>query len=663
MASSLRQSGLYEPLKGRQIRLITIERPHPLPDTVHCQLRTYDFDTAPPYKALSYVWGDPNVTSLVIIDGISFEATTNLCAALRRLRQLDVTRYWIDAICIDQTNDVEKSEQVVMMGEIYKGAEEVPAWLGISTEDSDDAMAFLGEWLKAGSSYFRQSLAITEKHFTPSTKEQRQERFNAVQRLPEWSNMIRDIVGQVRCPFAESRWEALVSLFSRPYWTRVWIIQELALAQEVTLMCGQANCHDVSFFHMDNLLKHVRRCKPLVPHGLETGRFDAYIARAALAMRPLLGTATGGALLVPDLCTQVLQTGMSRATDPRDRVYALLSLVPPDRLTIKVDYSRTTAQVYTDFALSEIEMTGTLLTLYELYGSRSSGMTIGLPSWVPDLDTVVTYKAVRLLGGFSAAGGLSATSSVSTDYRQLSVHGVRHCTVTVVSNGCSGDPAPGTTNGDMIADTLPRWYALAKEYPPVHQGPGFDLLGTFFRTTMLDTTNTGPPEYLSKIHWQDEDDVVRLARGYSVWLSKRNAPATISGLPQLQPANILSALTPVPDPGSLLDSLTGSEPSLDMTVDEEFKVLEEDFGERFALVATTFSFFVSDEGYMGVGPLETLPGDIVCVLLGSDVPLILRPQEGHYTLVGPCYICGIMYGQVVKEAQEGRRQFETFDLR
>jgi hypothetical protein len=87
------------------------------------------------------------------------------------------------------------------------------------------------------------------------------------------------------------------------------------------------------------------------------------------------------------------------------------------------------------------------------------------------------------------------------------------------------------------------------------------------------------------------------------------------------------------------------------------------FERRFQSIATVQCFFVSDEGYMGTGPMDMMPNDIVSVLLGSDKPIVLRADGDHYTVVGPCYLSGIMHGQVVKEADEGKRNYESFALR
>jgi hypothetical protein len=91
----------------------------------------------PDYEALSYVWGDPHITKQIILSDKKFHVTTNLEAALRRLRYSSKPRLlWIDALCIDQGNISERISQVRQMGAIYRSAREVAVWLGPESNTS-----------------------------------------------------------------------------------------------------------------------------------------------------------------------------------------------------------------------------------------------------------------------------------------------------------------------------------------------------------------------------------------------------------------------------------------------------------------------------------------------------------------------------------------------
>jgi hypothetical protein len=107
------------------IRLVKICPGDP-DEEICCTRRSVPFtgkDGPPKYNALSYVWGDDKDTSGITLDNDPFDVTRNLYAALRHLRDTGQTRnFWIDAICIDQTNKEEQSEQVKIMKQIYERA-------------------------------------------------------------------------------------------------------------------------------------------------------------------------------------------------------------------------------------------------------------------------------------------------------------------------------------------------------------------------------------------------------------------------------------------------------------------------------------------------------------------------------------------------------------
>jgi hypothetical protein len=230
---------LYEPLGKRQIRLISLDRSNPTSQTIDCRLTTHDLDEAPPYKALSYVWGDPEVTCTITINGLPVEKTANLVAALSRLRDLDEANYWIDAICIDQQNKAEKSEQVQLMGEIYGKAVGTTAWLGPGTDDSALAMTFLAQWSMAGSYYLLLRKQIQD-NISASTEAERGLRMLVFERTSAMRDLIQSVLRTIHNPYGVAEGQALANLFQRPYWKRIWIIQELTLSRHVTLHCGES---------------------------------------------------------------------------------------------------------------------------------------------------------------------------------------------------------------------------------------------------------------------------------------------------------------------------------------------------------------------------------------------------------------------------------------
>ncbi|CAH0040209.1 unnamed protein product [Clonostachys rhizophaga] len=136
----------YEALALGEFRLLSI-RPGHAPCEYNCSLRHENISNPPPYKALSYAWGDPTANHGIKVNDGVFLINSNLKTALKHLDFEDQEAIWIDAICINQNDDQEKSSQIAAMSHIYRGASEVIAWIGESSWESRRAFAFLSAWL------------------------------------------------------------------------------------------------------------------------------------------------------------------------------------------------------------------------------------------------------------------------------------------------------------------------------------------------------------------------------------------------------------------------------------------------------------------------------------------------------------------------------------
>jgi hypothetical protein len=133
---------LREPDRIRLLRL--------LPDTnqtapIHCQLLEYTLQGPVRgthlYEALSYVWGDSKERHAIFINEHPFNVRENIYAALSCLRDRSLERViWVDAVCINQSNEQEKEQQIQLMAKIYGQANRVVVWLGEATDDSDQAL-------------------------------------------------------------------------------------------------------------------------------------------------------------------------------------------------------------------------------------------------------------------------------------------------------------------------------------------------------------------------------------------------------------------------------------------------------------------------------------------------------------------------------------------
>jgi hypothetical protein len=193
-----------------------------------------------------------------------------------------------------------------------------------------------------------------------------------------------------------------------------------------------------------------------------------HMSNVVMGVQPTMLTAGGATDIMRHNLPKLLQmTASALATNPRDKVYALLSLVPPERTVIKVDYSKTPAEVYADFVLSEIQVTRSLSPLYMLQDEKSQRATKDIPSWVPDLGSETSFKSYldRLSNGdYRAAGASKAEYDVSWRRKTLAVRGLRYCVIAQVDKGAT--LGASGTDEEIVAQTLPRWFALAARRPP-----------------------------------------------------------------------------------------------------------------------------------------------------------------------------------------------------
>jgi hypothetical protein len=200
-------------------------------EPLKCVLSTINLDDSPKFTALSYVWGeDPPTPQYFILCGeFQVKVTANCYSALRHLRnKLGKFRIWVDAICIDQANLVEKLQQVPLMGDIFSSAELVYIWLGEGTDGTDRAMQYFAK-NEFGNLYEKSSpLAAAWSLF-----------------ISQWSWTRNPLPLGKRKPWNKravyTTCGDLKELFSRPWIDRVWTFQELLLATHPIVVCGNAH--------------------------------------------------------------------------------------------------------------------------------------------------------------------------------------------------------------------------------------------------------------------------------------------------------------------------------------------------------------------------------------------------------------------------------------
>ncbi|KAG9194055.1 hypothetical protein G6011_04090 [Alternaria panax] len=307
------------------------------------------------YTAVSYVWGNPSNVHSIQISGCAFGIADNLFNVLRSLRdQADPISLWIDAICIDQNNIPERNAQVQKMASIYRSAFEVVGWLGHTLPDFDVGFSLLKTLIEEDSQPY-----LEDTSYTPA-------------------------------------WESLISLLNKPYWTRVWILQETAINPNVLLKFGTNSSKQqiaVSFLsEWDNIrFEVVSKWRELHPdaewEGSMMQKFDG-ISNDVYNMGhlPRLVPLTADEfqpLLQSQICNGPL------ASNPLDYVYGIIGLF--DTPILSVDYSVSPRELFLKVIETIQHRTGKLDFLSWAWGNYAQDASVfsnqhNIPRWGIDFS-------------------------------------------------------------------------------------------------------------------------------------------------------------------------------------------------------------------------------------------------------------------------------------
>jgi len=214
----------YKPLTEGEIRFLTINTTSFSSQEIDVSMSTVQFDETTEYLALSYTWGPETDRRDIRLNGRSFSVTANLYDALYSMRKRIASaslalpaRIWVDAICINQGDKHERNKQVARMRDIYTRAGVVWAFTGVETEHDKEGFKLVTALARTF-----QGLSQTLDLGNP---------------LPEDAS--ERLASAIRHPGLQVGWKALGQLLTRPWWTRAWIVQEIALAQSAIFGCGE----------------------------------------------------------------------------------------------------------------------------------------------------------------------------------------------------------------------------------------------------------------------------------------------------------------------------------------------------------------------------------------------------------------------------------------
>ncbi|KAK8017488.1 heterokaryon incompatibility protein [Apiospora rasikravindrae] len=285
--------------------------------------------TTEPYIAVSYCWGTSNERKKIMIDNIELEVPESSVRTLRKLLRGPGELIWIDAICINQQDQSEKGDQVAMMKDIYSEASEVRIWLGELPTNvvhrAKDCITQVYEQCRQTTNGF-EDLAL---HFYGTGTSGF--RYSEAA-LPDGCD-----------------WEAIRAVYSLPWFTRLWVVQEIGLARKATCYIGKSTIDAETLTLSARWMVHRRYTRHFGGQEIEG------IENASSMYRPV----------GRPLSNQLRRMHRQNCKDPRDRVYGLLGLLRPSIATAIIpDYNKSLVQVYADAIHVAIEEDRTLALLH-----------------------------------------------------------------------------------------------------------------------------------------------------------------------------------------------------------------------------------------------------------------------------------------------------------
>lgn len=607
-------------LESNEIRLLALQ-PGEGASPVQAVLTYASLSDNPKYEALSYAWGDCSITRPIQLravgtnhgssDTSEVQVTTNLESALRHLRFKDRTRIlWADALCINQDDVVEKGHQVRHMGDIYRKSSCVCLWIGEEANDSDAAMDLI-EWYRTGNRSDEETL------------------WNDLR----WATAFR----------------ALTYLVSRPWFTRRWIVQEILLSEKSVVYCGTKSTTWRSLWlatrsletETSNLLIHRgtgdRATQLPVSHAfskwdIPDQRVDAwrqglkniieiYHAQLVVTRDPF-----------PPLMTLLRTLQRKAVTDPRDAVYALLSLSKEGRRSqMYIDYSAPVMDVFRDTVELSIRGDESLDIICLSFGFAGCGHS---DTWIPRFYTVDEGchcrtgqdlphegRPIQSKSAYSASGCSKAV--VSIEGRKL----VAKC----ILIDCIQNKLENTGFETRLTHIRRLWKESALSLDPM-------CIGGSSRNAVF----TNDPALLFEAFWR-------------TLVTNRTRVKKIEKPPQSW--------------GLWFEAWSKGNMILKWLITEDEDIQSKTDAIHVAMRRSVAyrHFIVTEMKRIGLAPRYAREGDLICILLGCSVPVILRPafgpgNAGLYHFIGDSYIHGIMDGEVMTSLENGDYTLEEFNI-
>ncbi|PTB63091.1 hypothetical protein BBK36DRAFT_1127334 [Trichoderma citrinoviride] len=359
---------------SRSIRVIKLHGAANISDEIRFDLITTSLDEPLPYEAISYTWSGQALDRPVYANGQEYRVTKNAEDVMRRLRPSkpeSSRNLWIDAICINQKDDAEKSVQVQLMFEVYANAERVNIWLGPGT----DAAALALKWLRWYSWTFSaawrlQSRLASGIRSADSTFTRLLLGTATVSTSCVCACIMLVVAAVILLPFGLLPFRiGLTELASMEYWERAWTVQEANANATCFILCGSSAPLRLDLFYQS----HSMVPPMFVFSALNNSRVNRRYSLHMLDTFHTNGDAELGSQIFDVLCK-------TRATIAKDKLFAIRAMFPDSLSELTIDYSLSDSDVYTEAARIVLEQTHTVE--FFRYACQV-GREDNYPSWVP----------------------------------------------------------------------------------------------------------------------------------------------------------------------------------------------------------------------------------------------------------------------------------------
>lgn len=446
---------------------------------------TFHINKAPRYVGLSYAWGDTTLCQQIIVGGRLLHITQNLAVALEHLQEQHKTLVlWVDAVCINQQDSYERSKQVQMMGRIFMSATVVIAWLGPSKDESDVVIQQI------------------KKFSLPAPHTQKPSVADLMAALPL---------------------DLLRVFLNRPWFYRVWVMQEIALNNEVIFACGR---EDISKWRLLRVISFTAAILTSFTNDFHPFHFGRFAYRKPRPLGEYIASPSGKMATWFGQCLH--------SSEPRDFVFSLFGTINDlERHQLKSDYSKTVEEIYTDFAEAVVGA-GKIGALSRLW--RPSSRYPKLPSWIPDWSATF----MQWLDPHDGIPGLNAEVCCTHEgNRVLRIHALRIDNIKHTEHSNVDNDIPSAMSQEELCQFLTKLRTTLSCFPNIHSPEKIDSIVykmsiATSRTAFYKTTPSKEELYESYLIFRGLTRPLENSEDPVAWQSERSRPY----LSALQHSNI-----------------------------------------------------------------------------------------------------------------------------